>query len=301
MTHPARAERGLILPVYFVRSTPHPKKIRMEADSPDHQPAPSKLSDRAVTVRLLLIGLAAGVLNGLLSIGGGILFVPGLIFLRGLPARVAVSTSLGTIMLMSIVAIAAHTFISGFHLSLTGSGLLIASGMAAAQLGAWLLNYLHPRWIYLGFSLLALVSSSNLLAVAFEITPPIFQGEPSLPSYILFGGLSGIISGMLGVGGGAIAMMGLSIGYHLPILESLPLSLAINITNALSGVVLHGRKKNILWTDVARLFIAALPGVAVGIVAAVWLSADSLRIVFACFFLFIGGRMFRDGMRKERL
>ena len=71
----------------------------MEADSPETQPPSHHLSERAITIRLTLIGLAAGVLNGMLSIGGGILFVPGLIFLRRLPARMAVSTSLGTVML----------------------------------------------------------------------------------------------------------------------------------------------------------------------------------------------------------
>ena len=234
----------------------------------------------------------------MLSIGGGILFVPGLIFRRGLPARVAVSVSLGTVMLMSIAALSTHIYISGFHLSLTGSGLLIVAGMAAAQMGGWLLNYLHPRWIYFGFSALALMSSSHLLAVAFEITPPLSVSEPPVWSYILFGGLSGLISGMLGVGGGAIAIMGLSIGYHLPVLASLPLSLTINITNSLSGVLIHTRKGNMRWRDVARLFAASLPGIALGIMTALWLSPNALRIAFALFFVFIGSRMFREGLRK---
>lgn len=270
----------------------------MEADAPEHRSPPPNLSERAIAVRLALIGFAAGVINGMLSIGGGILFVPGLIFLRGLPARVAVSTSLGTVMLMSIVAISVHLYISGFHLSLTGSGLLIVAGMAAAQLGGWLLNYVHPRWIYFGFSALALISSSHLLAVALEIAAPISSGEPPVWSYILFGGLSGLASGMLGVGGGAIAIMGLSIGYHVPVLGSLPLSLTINITNSLSGVLIHARKGNMRWGDVGRLFVATLPGIALGIMAALWLSADALRIAFALFFVIIGSRMFREGLRK---
>lgn len=272
----------------------------MKADSPQTKPALHNLSELAINIRLALIGLAAGVLNGMLSIGGGILFVPGLIFLRRLPARVAVSTSLGAVMLMSIVALATHISISGFNLSLAGSGLLIASGMGAAQLGGWLLNYLHPRWIYFGFSLLALTSSSHLLAVAFEITPPLSQGSPPMWSYIIFGGLSGLISGLLGVGGGAIAIMGLSIGYHVPVLGSLPLSQAINITNSLSGVLLQSSKGNVRWKDVMRLFGACLPGVALGITTAVWLSPDALRGALALFFLFIGSRMFLLGLRGSK-
>jgi uncharacterized membrane protein YfcA len=48
-------------------------------------------------VRLVAIGLAAGVFSALFGVGGGILAVPLLILLVHLPARVATATSLGAI------------------------------------------------------------------------------------------------------------------------------------------------------------------------------------------------------------
>ena len=268
----------------------------MEGDS--SQAPASHITDWGVAWRLCWLGFAGGVLNGLLSIGGGILFVPGLIFLRGVSARVAISTSLGTVMLMSIVAMAAHVAISGFDLSLGGATLLILTGMAAAQLGGWLLNFLHQRWIYFGFAALTLASATQLLAVAFDLTPPISQGEPPLWSYPLMGGISGFVSGLLGVGGGGIAVLGFSIGFHTPVLGGLPMALAVNVFNSLSGVLVQSRKNNVIWRDVFRIFPATLPGIAVGIALAVWLSANALRIAFALFFVFIGSRIFLKGLRE---
>ena len=45
-------------------------------------------------VLLLLVGLAAGILSGLLGIGGGILIIPSLVFLFGLSQQAAQGTTL---------------------------------------------------------------------------------------------------------------------------------------------------------------------------------------------------------------
>ena len=270
----------------------------MESESATATPGAPQGLRPTVRVRLFLIGIAAGLVNGLLSIGGGILIVPGLIFLRNVSVRVATSTSLAAVLLMSIVAMAVHIYISGFSMSLEGSAVLILAGMVSAQLGGWLLNHVPQRWIFFAFAAMALLSAAHLLSVAFALAPPISRGEPALWSYLLIGGLSGVISGLLGVGGGGIAVMGFSIGFHTPVLGGLPMALALNVCNSLSGVLVQARKGNILWSDVFRLFPASLAGIAAGVALAVWLSPDSLRIAFALFFVFIGAMMCKRGWRK---
>jgi uncharacterized membrane protein YfcA len=51
----------------------------------------------------IAIGLAAGVVAGLLGVGGGVLFVPGLVFLLGLGQHQAEATSLLAIVPVAIV------------------------------------------------------------------------------------------------------------------------------------------------------------------------------------------------------
>jgi uncharacterized membrane protein YfcA len=52
-----------------------------------------------LVVMLLIIGLAAGVLGGLVGIGGGIIIVPGLIYLLAFSQKEAQGTSLGILLL----------------------------------------------------------------------------------------------------------------------------------------------------------------------------------------------------------
>jgi hypothetical protein len=55
-------------------------------------------------VGLVLLGLLSGTLAGLLGVGGGVVMVPAMIILFGIPAAVAKGTSLGVIIPTSVVA-----------------------------------------------------------------------------------------------------------------------------------------------------------------------------------------------------
>jgi uncharacterized membrane protein YfcA len=54
-------------------------------------------------VGLLVIGFCAGMLGGLVGIGGGVLFVPGLVFFLGLSQLDAISTSLLAVVCVAVV------------------------------------------------------------------------------------------------------------------------------------------------------------------------------------------------------
>ncbi len=47
---------------------------------------------------VFIIGLAGGVLGGFFGVAGGVIIVPALIFLLGMPTRIAVGTSLGALL-----------------------------------------------------------------------------------------------------------------------------------------------------------------------------------------------------------
>lgn len=121
---------------------------------------------------LLMIGMVSGVGSGLFGIGGGVLIVPGLVYLAGYSQHAATGTSLaillppvglaavieyyhqGNVDLKAALIVAAALFVGGWfgavianHIS--GAHLRLAFGLFVVALGVYLVaNALHQlSWI----------------------------------------------------------------------------------------------------------------------------------------------------------
>jgi uncharacterized protein len=112
-------------------------------------------------VRLVLIGVAAGVLSALFGVGGGIVIVPLLILATGLGAREATAVSLGAVLLIALAGAALYALrgevrvdyallvgipaMAGAALGVSAQGrvssrtLTLAFAGLVAAIGAWLL------------------------------------------------------------------------------------------------------------------------------------------------------------------
>src|SRR3954447_18664598 len=111
-------------------------------------------------VAAILIGFAAGVSSGMLGVGGGIIFVPGLVFVLGLSQLSAESTSLLAIVPVSLVGAWRQRGYGNVRLrdGLT-IGALSALGVVA---GAELANALPDRALKLSFAAVQLVFAVSL-------------------------------------------------------------------------------------------------------------------------------------------
>lgn len=85
-----------------------------------------------MTLLFLAVGLGAGVLSGLFGIGGGVVVVPALIYLAGMPMLSATGTSLGAL-LLPVGLLGAMEYYRNGHLDVKAS-LLVALGLAV---GVW--------------------------------------------------------------------------------------------------------------------------------------------------------------------
>ena len=81
------------------------------------------------------IGLVAGALSGLIGIGGGIVVVPALVLLAGVPQLTAQGTSLALFML-PLSAFAFFTYYKGGHVNLIVALLLAVGFVAGSIIGA---------------------------------------------------------------------------------------------------------------------------------------------------------------------
>jgi uncharacterized membrane protein YfcA len=106
------------------------------------------------------VGVAAGVVAGLLGVGGGILFVPGLALFVGLSQVDAEATSLLAIVPVALLGAYRQHRYGNVRL---GDGAIVgALAVPAAVAGVAIVNVLPQRAIEIGFACLLLVVAAQL-------------------------------------------------------------------------------------------------------------------------------------------
>lgn len=188
-------------------------------------------------------GAVAGLLAGMLGIGGGLVVVPLLIFLLPslgvapeLVVQMAIATSLATICMTTLSAARSHMRhgqVSWFWVRRVIPGLVVG-----AMLGAYLATQIAPQWLQRIFAVALLVLSVRLIV-------PQRTGEPLTDiSKRLLGFLSTLIgsfAALVGIGGGALTVPFLQ-RLRVPIRQAIAVSsvgsLSIGTSAALSFIVL---------------------------------------------------------------
>lgn len=108
----------------------------------------------------ILIGLAGGVVAGLLGVGGGVLFVPGLVIFLGLSQHQAEATSLLAIVPVAIVGtVRQDRYGNVQRLDALLIGLLSAAGAVG---GVALANVLSGHTLRIAFAVLMLIVAAEL-------------------------------------------------------------------------------------------------------------------------------------------
>lgn len=106
------------------------------------------------------IGVAAGVLSGMTGLGGGVLFVPGLVFFLGLSQLGAESTSLLAIIPVALVGAWRQHRYGNVRLR---DGLIVAAlSPLGVLVGVWLANNISERSLELSFAAVQLFFAVGL-------------------------------------------------------------------------------------------------------------------------------------------
>jgi uncharacterized protein len=106
--------------------------LLMRSRIAEHRTEPSKKD----IYKIIPIGAVAGLMAGILGIGGGFLFVPALLFFMGLPMNLATGTSLGAIIFTSIPGLIGKAISVDFNILF---GVIVGiGGIVGARLGTYL-------------------------------------------------------------------------------------------------------------------------------------------------------------------
>lgn len=248
-------------------------------------------------------GMAAGFLAGLFGVGGGVLLVPLLVLVLGRSQHVAHATSLVAI----IVPAVAGTFRFALDGSVAwGPAALVAAGaLAGVQFGAALLPRVSERRLQLLFALLLAVMSLRLLvfAAADAIGPPVGETPDLTPGVLAFHTLLGLVSGsasaLLGIGGGAIVVPVLVIGFGYGQHLAEGTSLAVIVPTALVAAAAHGRRGYTDWPVGLRLGAGGLVGSLLGAEVALALPATLLSRAFGILLAVITAMLVRRAVQER--
>jgi uncharacterized membrane protein YfcA len=255
---------------------------------------------------LLAAGAGAGFAGGLFGIGGGFVVVPALVFILPLLGaqesqitHVAVGTSLATIIFTSLRAVRSHA---------------ARDAVDVTVLKTW------APWVVLGTALGTLTAdliSSSILALIFGLGVLAFAAHFLLPSKRdvqivrtmpagaarvgLAGGL-GLISSLLGIGGGTITtvvMTSCGTSIHRAIGTASGMGAIIAVPATIGFMIIGLDEPGLPWGSVGYVNWAAAAAVIatsvlfapLGVAVAHKLSAPLLRRVFGLYLIFVGVTM----------
>jgi uncharacterized membrane protein YfcA len=117
---------------------------------------------------------------------------------------------------------------------------------------------------------------------------------------VAFGVLAGVASGLLGVGGRTLLVPFLTLAVGLSQHAAEATSLLVILPTAIAGTVALRRRGVGNPSLALRFGVIGSIGAVLGALLALALPAATLRLVFAVFVAFVGIRLLRDGLRRER-
>lgn len=268
------------------------------------QGSTGKHATRMEWLGYLGVGAVAGVLAGLLGVGGGLVIVPVLLWLftaqgfdGSIVLHLAIGTSLGTIIATSVSSIRAHHRRGAVRWPLV---VRLAPGIVLGALaGAWLADQISTLWLQRVFAVFVITVGVQMLA------NPRVTGHRDRPGAVgmgLAGTVIGAVSALVGIGGGTLTVPFL-MWHRVPAVNAVATSSACGLPIAIAGafgfVVMGWMEAALPSAATGYLYWPALAGIAAASVVTAplgaWLAhrlpVPVLKRLFALLLLGVGVRL----------
>jgi uncharacterized membrane protein YfcA len=228
----------------------------------------------------LILGFGIGLSLGLMGGGGSLLTVPALVYLVGQTPQAAVTTSLAIVGANSLMGASFHraqgTLNWKVALSFGGAGMLVS------YLAAGYSKMLPEALLLVAFAAIMLLVGGLLLARGKNDAVEAYAPRP-LPVVIASGAGVGLLTGILGVGGGFLIVPALVMLVGLPMQMAVGTSLIVIAMNSLAGFLGHAGDGSFNATLTAIFTLAGLLGTFAGSRLSKRLPAVKLQKMFAWF------------------
>lgn len=270
---------------------------------------------------LFCISIAAGGLGALLGIGGGIIIIPTLTLLFGIDIRYAIGASIVSVIATSSGAAAAY--VRERMANMRVAMVLEIATTTGALSGAFLAGRIGGRWLYIIFGVVMAYSSimmyrkRNVMDESAPVTKPAPWADylrlhssyydESLGREVAYRVvctriglgvmyLAGLISGLLGIGSGALKVPAMDLAMRLPIKVSTATSnFMIGVTAAASAGV-YFMRGDIDPFIAAPVATGVLIGATLGSRLLNKLQSSTIRLVFVLVLLWVSMEMLIKGI-----
>lgn len=262
--------------------------------------------DLTLVVELLALGAFTGFLAGLLGIGGGMLMVPFMTLIlsaRGVEAalavKMAIATSMATILFTSISSVRAHHKRGAVRWDIVRT---LAPGIVLGGLlaGAGVFSLLKGTTLALVFAVFVAFSATQMLL---DRKPAPTRQMPGPAGSLGAGGVIGFISGLVGAGGGFISVPFMSwcnVAMHNAVATSAALGFPIALANTVGYVVggwsmpspLPGALGYLWLPGLAIIATASVTTAPLGARTAHAMNIKQLKKAFACTLYGLAAYMF---------
>jgi uncharacterized protein len=268
------------------------------------------------TVIVLIGAFFAGLVGSLTGLGGGVIIIPLLTLALGVDIHYAIGASIISVIATSSGSAAAYVK-EGITNIRIGMFLEVATTISAI-IGAIVTVFINPSYIAVIFGLILLFSAammmrkkidrsdndtSGKLSVFFKLngTYPAESGLKKYAVHNVAGGflmmfIAGIISGLLGIGSGALKVVAMDNVMRIPFKVSTTTSnFMMGVTAAASAIVYLHRGQ--IDPGIAMpVTIGVLLGATIGSKILVKTKTDNLKIVFAVVVAFLALQMIYNGL-----
>jgi len=253
---------------------------------------------------LLVIGLLIGVVLGLTGAGGSVVAVPLLLLLLKLEPASATGLALGVVAVSSLYGSIQR--IINHEILWIPAILFGASGAVVAPMGRLLSIQISPQLLTIGFASLSLMIALRMLWQSIHepensmviragggnsTTEPLlcrlsetqkFDWRFRCMAGLTAGGvLTGLLSGLFGVGGGFMIVPFLNQLNSVSMRNAVATSLVIIAVISASGFFTHVVTQSIDWHQLTYLSIGGVSGMVLGSILVRWLTGVYLQRVFA--------------------
>ncbi|MFJ5860816.1 sulfite exporter TauE/SafE family protein [Pseudarthrobacter sp. NPDC092439] len=233
----------------------------------------------------VVIGLSLGVLGG----GGSILTVPILVYVAGFEPKEAIAASLFVVGVTSAVSVLSHA--RGGRVMWRTGLIFGAAGMAGAFVGGLLGGHIPGQILLIAFAAMMVATSVAMLRGRRKknddgAAPA--RHELPLGRVLLDGAVVGLVTGLVGAGGGFLVLPALALLGGLPMSVAVGTSLVVIAMKSFAGLAGYLTTVQLDWGITLGVTAAAIAGTLAGSKLAGRIPEAALRKAFGWFVLAMG-------------